>query len=267
VRLIAFSRAPALVAAFERGFFAAEGLEVTFTRATSSRAQLDALLAGEHDVAHTAADNVVARVDKGEDLRVVLVVDRGVDHRLIASPGIARPEDLAGRVLGVDSPESGHAIVAYTMLAEAGIARGRYRAVAVGSTAERYAALVAGTVDAALLSPPHDERAVGQGCHVLADAATRFADLPGLTVAVRGSWAAANADGVMRYCRALLAGARSSGGDDAHPLTRSIAEMEQALRAALALRRAAGLASGDIDVRRYFDPAYARAADPQLGES
>jgi ABC-type nitrate/sulfonate/bicarbonate transport system substrate-binding protein len=263
VRLIAFSRAPAFVAAEERGLFAAERLAVSFTRATSSTAQLDALLAGEFDVAHSAADNVIARVDgTGADLRVVLVVDRGAEHRLIGSRDTATLRDMDGRLLGVDSPQSGHALMAYVLLTEAGVPRGRYRTLAVGGTAERYAALLEGRVDAALLSPPHDERAVGSGCHVLAETAERFADLPGLAVAVRRTWADANRDQVTAYCRALLAGARLAR--DERPLNASVAEMTRTIEAACALRRATGMASGKIDASRYFDPSFAVAANPTL---
>jgi ABC-type nitrate/sulfonate/bicarbonate transport system substrate-binding protein len=262
VRLIAFARAPALVAAEERGLFAKEGLRVEFSRASSSTAQLNALIAGEYDVAHSAADNVIARVDAGADLRVVLVVDRGVDHRLIGGRDTRALRDVDGRVLGVDSPQTGHALMAYVILTEAGVARGRYRTLAIGGTPERYAALLDGRVDAALLSPPHDERAVGSGCHVLADTATRFADLPGLSVAVRRDWAEAHRDDLVRYCRALLRGARLA--HDSRPLTTSVAEMAKTIESACALRRATGMASGKIDVARYFDPSFARAADPSL---
>lgn len=291
MRLVAFSRPSALVVALRRGLFAAEGIELSFTRTASSRDQLDALLRGEHDIAHTAADNIVARVDAGADLAVVLVADRGVEHDLVGAPAVRSPADLAGRRLGVDAPESGHAILAYVVLAEAGVARGSYEVVPVGSTRDRYAALLDGRIDAAMLNSPHKERALADGCHVLADVPARFPEHPGLTVAVRGAWARAHRREVEGYCRALIAGARLVAdprergrvtGDlaadegiapdeaarrydaERHGPVPTIAEMERSIVAVCAARRSAGLASGAIDAGRYFDPSYASAADPTL---
>lgn len=288
MRLVAFSRPPALVVASRRGFFADEGIEVSFTRTASSRAQLDALLAGEHDVAHTAADNVVARVDAGADMRIVLVADRGVRHRLIGAPAVGTLAALAGRRLGVDAPESGHAILAYVLLAEAGVARGGYEIVAVGSTQERAAALLDGRIDAAMLNAPHDERAVAAGCRVLADAAARFPRHPGLTVAATRAWSAAHRADLEAYCRALLRGARFAAepanrdaviadlaadtgvaadeAERAYERERqggvpAVDEMADAVAAVCEARRAAGLAHGPFDAHRYFDPSYVRAAE------
>lgn len=253
MRLVAFSRHPALEFALERGLFAAEGLDVSIARAKSSRAQLDALLSGEYDVAHTAADNVVARVDAGDDLRIVLVADRGAEHRLIGGPAVRTTSEMAGRRLGVDAAESGHAVLAYVMLAEAGVARERYDVVPVGSTSERYAALVDGRIDAAMLNAPHDERALAAGCHVVADARRRFPRHPGLTVAVAGVWARTHRSEVEGYCRALLTAAREVRGS-----VPSVDEMADAISEVCAARRVARLASGPYDTRRYFDASYVR---------
>lgn len=258
MRVIAFSRAPAFEAALEGGLFAAEGLEVSFTKTASSRAQLDALLAGEHDVAHTAADNVFARVDSGDDLCIVLVADRGIEHRLVGAADVRALSEFAGRRLGVDAPESGHALLAYVLLAEAGVARGRYEVVPVGSTPERASALLERRIDAAMLSAPHDERALAGGAHVLADPAVRFPEHPRLVVAVARRWAAAHRDEVDAYCRALLRGARVTGS------VPSVDEMVRSLASAYELRRLAGLATAPFEVGRYFDPAYAHAAETAL---
>lgn len=288
LRVVAFSRPPPFLAAVDRGLFAAAGIEVELTRATSSSAQLEGLLSGGFDIAHTAADNVVARVDKGGDLRIVLVAELGADQRLIGLPEVRRMTDLAGKTLGVDASDSGHALRAYALLADAGLARDSYRTVAVGGTRERLAALFGERIDAALLAPPYDEPALAAGCTVLADVSERFADHPGLTVAVRGEWAAANRGAVEGYCRALLAGARWAAdpanadavveliaGDEEIRSERArgryvrwqrhriptVAEAAQAIQAVCALRRELGFATGPIVVDRYFDPSFMRAAE------
>ena len=297
IRLIAFSRAPALVAALHAGFFAREGLDVVYTKATASGPQLDGLLAGRHDIAHTAADNVVARVDAGADLRIVLVAELGVEHRLVGGPGVRTLAGVAGGVLAVDAPDSGHAVLGYALLAEAGVAREAYAVLPVGATRMRLDAIRDGRAAAAMLNVPYDALAVAAGCHVLADAAQRFPGHPGLTVAVRGAWGTAHRTAVEGYCRAVVAGARwaadpantdalvdlvaeDEGVDRAEASARvarekranvpSLGRMAEAVRSVALLRTSVGLRPADpddsgVDTARYFDPSYALAADPTLG--
>lgn len=261
LRLIAFSRAPGLDAAEREGRLAAEGVELELHLARGSAAQLASLQAGECDLVHTAADNVLARVEDGErDLRIYLVADLGVDLRLVAR-GARSVAELAGRRLGVDSPTSGHALLLYAILERAGVPHRAAEVVALGGSARRAAALREGRVDAALLSPPHDTEVLAEGAVVLAECAREFPRHPGLTVAARPSWAARNEAALAAYLRALVAGQRSVGA--AVP---RVPEQRAVLRCALGLRRwlGGGAPPSEADVDRAFDPGYALRADPAL---
>jgi len=104
LRVIAFSRPAAFVVAEGEGFFADESLAVEHTQARGSAPQLDALVRGDFDLAHTAADNIVMRVDRdGADLAVVCVAELGVAQRLVVRPEIASIGELRGKDLGVDA--------------------------------------------------------------------------------------------------------------------------------------------------------------------
>ncbi len=290
LRLIAFSRPPALVAADHGGHFAAESLAVELTQARGSAPQIDALLAGEFDLAHTAADNVVMRIDRDEaDLTVVLVAELGIAQRLVVRPEISSIADLRGRALGVDAVESGYATLLYAMLERRGLARDAYRPVSVGGTAQRLDALLDGTIAGAMLAPPHDIRALAAGARIVASASEDFPGYPALTVAARRTWARAHQDLVGRYCRALLRGARwaadpgnrarvidllAAAGDSPEA---AIATYEAEARArevaapTLAQARAAIARVVELrhfgkppGVERYFDHAFTIAADPML---
>ncbi len=291
VRLIGFGKPPALAVALQGGFFAREGLEVRFTRAPSSERQIRGLLAGEWDIAHTAVDNVFEHVDaEGADLALVLVGEVGTDIRLIARDA-TDVRSLAGKRLGVDSPRSGYALMAYLILAKAGIDRGGYDVVQVGGSTERAKALVAGTVDFAMLGSPNDEEALAAGGRVLAEAARYLPGYPALTVAARRSWAAAHRDLLTRYCRALL-GAIRTAADPAHrdatvgalaaelgtdrvfaervyeraararegSAPPSTDEMAASVRRALELRRGVTGAGPMDGIDRYVDLSYAESA-------
>lgn len=291
LRVITFSRPPGLIAAFARGHFADEGLTVERARATSSTAQIRGLLSGASDLAHTAADNVMAFVDaERADLCVVLVADLGLDHVLVARPEVGRVADLRDRSVAVDAPTSGYALVLYRMLEREGVPRGTYEVRAVGGTAERLAALRSGDVAAALVGGSGQHEAIAAGLRVIARAAAYAPGHPGTSVAARRSWAAAHRDLVVRYCRALLAGWRWVGeprhreqatallaaelglGAEAaarlyedevrgrERLAPSVREMEAALTRTATLRREMTGRAAPVDVRAYFDPSYALAA-------
>ena len=259
VRVVAFSRAPSLAAALDGGLFAAEGLDVELVRAADSTTQLAGLLAGDHDIAHTNADNIVARVDAGLDLRVALVPEIGTDQRLVGAPDVRAAGDVRGRTLGVDAVESGYALFAYVLLAEAGVERGSYRVEPVGSTPLRRAALLAGRIDAAMLNRDGDAEVLAAGCHVLGDGAVRFPGYPAVSVAIRGADAAAERDLVVSYCRALLSGARAAAVASGRAVP-GVAEMAASIETVCALRNAVGLRQGPIDASRYFDASLAREA-------
>ena len=169
------------------------------------------------------------------------------------------------------------------------MARGSYRPVAVGGTAQRLDALLAGSIAGAMLAPPHDLRALAEGARVLASAADDFPGYPGVTVAARRSWARDHHDLVTRYCRALLAGARWAAdranrerviellGPEAGSPNAAVAMYEAEDRArevaapTLAQAHAAMVRVVELrhpgrppEVERYFDPLFTASADPAL---
>lgn len=208
IKLITFSRSPALLAAEEHGLFAREGLTVETDITRGSVEQIRGLLAGTWDIAHTAADNVMAYVDRERaDLFVFGVVDLGVGQQLIVRSDVSGYAGLRGQPLAVDALDTGYAFVLRRMLERNGLAWGSYELVPVGSTPQRLAALREGRVAGALLSAPPDDATL----HVLDVAATYFPLYPGLTLATTRRWANAHEAELLGYTRALLDGARAAG--------------------------------------------------------
>lgn len=208
IRLITFSRPLALLAAERNGYFAREGLEVDCEVTRGSVEQIRGLLAGKWDVAHTAADNVMAYVDReNADLFVFLVADLGLAQKLIVQPDIQSYADLRGKVLGVDALDTGYAFVLRSMLEQNGLGRQEYELVSVGGTPQRLEALRTGDIVGCLLNAPPEEEALREGFRLLEPAGAYFPLYPGLTAATTRRWAAAHDDELVRYTRALLDGA------------------------------------------------------------
>src|ERR687885_2174280 len=153
IRLISFSKPPALVAAQANGFFERENLTVEVELTRGSIEQIRGLLEGRWDIAHTAADNVMAYDDReGADLFVFAVADLGVGQTLVVRPDVTAYADLRGQPLGVDALDTGYAFVLRRMLEHNDLAWGDYQLLPVGSTPQRLQALREGRIAGALLS-------------------------------------------------------------------------------------------------------------------
>lgn len=92
--------APLLVAR-EKGYFAAEGLDVAIAEGAGVQAALAAVGTGKDVVAYGSATAAVMAIDKGMPLKVVAVYGRVVPWAIVSMPEIPlhSPADLEGRTL------------------------------------------------------------------------------------------------------------------------------------------------------------------------
>jgi len=213
-----FGRTLPMIAAQARGFFAAEGLTVNFLQIASSTQAFADLRDGRYDLALTSVDNVVNyRLNAGNPLGAILDVKGffGVDYSnwltLAGRTGIAGPADFRGKVLAVDAPASGFAYVLYEILARHGLLPGAdYQVVSIGGGAQRFQALLAGTVDGTLLNNGFEIRAQAAG-RPLFETVFDVADpYQGSVGAAMGPWLAAHPGEAVRFLRAFHAATRWS---------------------------------------------------------
>lgn len=208
VRLSAFGRPPALVAAERLGHFAERDLDVHADVVAGSAEQMRGLADGRWDIVHTAADNVLAWGARGADVFVFCVADIGIAQQLVVRPEIRSIADLRGAAVGVDAPTSGYAFVLFDLLAAHGLSRGDYDVVPIGSSSRRVAALRKHVISGCLLGAGQQEQAIADGMVVAATAADAFAAYPGLTAATTRGWASAHDDALHGYAEALAVAAR-----------------------------------------------------------
>src|SRR5680860_95384 len=209
LRLNTFSRPSLLLAAQHQGFLEEEGVALEVIFAKGSRAQMEGLLAGQWELAHTNVDNVMKFRGQGYDgLFVFLVADRGIGQKLVVHPDIKGWDDLRDRAVGVDAPDSGYAFVVYELLDRHGLPWGSYEVKPLGATSYRLDGLRSGAVVAGLLSHQYETSALDEGFTVIADTRDHFPELAGVTGATIRSWATDNDELLHGYTRALLAAAR-----------------------------------------------------------
>jgi ABC-type nitrate/sulfonate/bicarbonate transport system substrate-binding protein len=207
-----FSLSAPLAVAHASGMFAADDLAVTSVPATSSVEQFAALLDGRLDLVLTSPDNVLTyRVNRGNplgrvaDVRILRGVDLGFGLSLMAGPRTSRVGSVAqlrGQRLGVDVATSGFAFALFELLRRAGLGRGDYEVVQLGSTPRRAEALLAGGCAATLLNAGHDCLAEHAGATRLARVSVELGPYPGTVLAATAGWAEEHPDVLGRFLAA-----------------------------------------------------------------
>jgi NitT/TauT family transport system substrate-binding protein len=148
----------------QRGFLERRGLRAAERILGTTHGVTNALRDGEVDIALTAPEGSIADAAAGGPLRVVAgLIDRP-PLSMIAIPAHRAFSDLRGGRIGTSSLTEGTRHVAERMLAAHGLAYpDDYDFALEGSHVERWKALQAGTIDAALQMIPYDEIAVDAG--------------------------------------------------------------------------------------------------------
>ena len=138
--------------AAKRGFFEREGLKVETLEVKDDAIGIKALLSGEVD-SHEGTAGAIAAAARGADVKILGCPWHGVPYVLLARPGITSMEQMRGKSIAArhrlgTPPE----MMARASLALFKIATGEVKLAAVGGDRDRYAALLGGVVDAAVVS-------------------------------------------------------------------------------------------------------------------
>jgi len=148
----------------QRGFLERRGLRAAERVLGTTHGVTNALRDGEVDIALTAPEGSIADAVAGGPLRVVAgLIDRP-PLSMVALPRHHTFGDLRGGRIGTSSLTEGTRHVAERMLAAHGLAYpADYDFALEGSHVERWKALQAGTIDAALQMIPYDYMAADAG--------------------------------------------------------------------------------------------------------
>jgi ABC-type nitrate/sulfonate/bicarbonate transport system substrate-binding protein len=191
-----------------KGFFAEHGILVEVQGTPNSVTQMTDFSQGRFDIAMTAIDNIVAYVEgQGEapigpqpDFVAVMGSDSSF-LSLVASPSIARIEDLRGKTVSVDAATTGYAFVLYEILRRHGLDKdkGDYEIARAGGMVQRWNALREGQHAATLLSAPYNIIARNAGFTEFVKATDIIGPYQGNVAAVRRTWARENSAKVKAY--------------------------------------------------------------------
>jgi ABC-type nitrate/sulfonate/bicarbonate transport system substrate-binding protein len=216
LRLIQFRAAYNLpvLAANQCGIFAKHGLAVDVAYTPGSDFLIAALTAGEFEIGHTAADDVVAaraRARGPRDPLCDLFLFMGLHSGLlsvVAGPGYRDAGSLKGQTLGVDSKSTGFVFLLEKFLRSNGLVAGDYVLSEIGGWEQRHRALLEKRIAATLLTSPYLEDAVESGCTILARGDDIQRVYQATCGAAKRAWAKENPDALVKYIRAYVEAAR-----------------------------------------------------------
>jgi NitT/TauT family transport system substrate-binding protein len=139
--------------ALEKGYFAAEGVEVELVRVEQTPSALQALSAGEGEMANVSVDGLLQLVARGAtDLKAVTSPNKSLPYIIAAKDDIQSIADLAGRSFGVGRIGSLDHSLSMRVLSAGGLDSSAFELLAIGQPNVRAQALVAGQVDATTMS-------------------------------------------------------------------------------------------------------------------
>src|SRR5579862_8529422 len=179
--------------AAQKGFFAAENLDVEINFAQSGAAVTQQLTGGSFDVVLSVGINdPIHAVDKGASLALIRIIGNSPPYILIGKPGLKTIADLKGKAVSVGQVNDPTTLYWERMAAANGLKRDDYDELTAGVAAARLAALKAGVADAAFVLPPLNFQANAEGYVTLGFAADYVKDLPFTGMVVRRDWAQAH---------------------------------------------------------------------------
>jgi ABC-type nitrate/sulfonate/bicarbonate transport system substrate-binding protein len=198
-----------LFAAESQGLFAKHGVKVEIINTPNSGELREGLAQGRYHIAHGGVDNAVAMAEVAKvDVAVIMGGDGGLNH-LFVQPEISSYEDLRGKKVLVDAPNTAFALLLYKMLQEKGLKRGDYEVQPLGATFQRLEAMLKDKSNAAaILNPPFSIRAKKEGLKDMGSAVDVIGPYQSGSAWVVRSWGQANADTLVRYTKAYIEGLR-----------------------------------------------------------
>jgi ABC-type nitrate/sulfonate/bicarbonate transport system substrate-binding protein len=182
----------------------------------SSDQQWGDLFASRYDIISAASDTTVTRVvNMGLPVSIVAGLEMNNDQVLAVNTarGINTFEDLRGKPIAVDAPDTGFSFLLRKILAEHGLflENGDYSLQPIGGVALRYAALQAGQtaagqpVYASMINYPFAAQ-LHEPVKALARAEDYVFPYQGGTFAVRHDYSASHPETIMRFLRAIIDG-------------------------------------------------------------
>ncbi len=190
--------------AYESGIFKQNGLDVTLQNIASSTG-IPALISGQVQFAHLGGSETLSAAVEGGDLVIIAITGPVYPFVFMAPASINSVQDLKGKKIGVSNPGSSSDIATRVMLSKVGLDPDKdVSIVAVGSLANRTAALLSGAIDAGLAQPPDQLALEDKGFHVIYDLAAQKLPSVGDCIVVQRTYLNSNRAVIQQYIDSIV---------------------------------------------------------------
>jgi len=187
--------------AYEEGIFKKNGLEIELIHIPSSSRGIQAILAGEIAFSYMDGNNAVQANLKGAGLALVAGATNHMVFSLMAKPEIKKISDLRGRKIGITRVGSSTHTSALYALSQAGLKPVDYQILPLMEVPSILIALMAGQIDAGVVSPPTNSRARKEGFNELMNIAKEGPEYVSVAIGTTRAYIKANEDTVRRVVR------------------------------------------------------------------
>jgi NMT1/THI5 like len=168
---------------------------------------VQALVSGDVNFGMGTATGAVTARAAGEGIITVAVPMNRLDYAFVSRQPISRPADLNGKKVGVAGVGGADNFATRVALEKLGINPASVTMLAIGSSADRLAALRAGSVDAAIIGGGTFIGS-GTGLHKLVDLTELGIEFPMTAIFTANKYAVANRDSVFGFIRGYMRGVR-----------------------------------------------------------
>jgi NitT/TauT family transport system substrate-binding protein len=189
-----------------KGFFKDEGLKVRKFQVRSVSKATQALSAGSTDILIPSNTSGSIRAQaKGAPVKIIAGGFDKALYDLIAGAKYKTVKDLKGATMGVINLTSGSTVLLKTILASNGMHYPKdFDMLMVGGTPQRFAAVKAGGVAAAMVTPPTSFMAHEAGLNIVANIGTYLPQYMFTNVGGNTDWMKKNRDTTVRFLKAVI---------------------------------------------------------------
>ena len=191
----------------EGGYFKREGLDVELLYIGGGSLLIQSMLSGDVPIAYGPSVPVINASLRGADLVLIGNTGNSLVFSIMSRPEIKQPASLKGKKVGVTRLGGSTDWALDAALKQWGLERGRdITVIQTGGMPEGLAALVAGVLDAVVLSPPSNFNAAKSGMHELVDVGQLKIVFPNTPLSTTESFIRANRDAALRFLRGFTQG-------------------------------------------------------------
>ncbi|HWH76569.1 MAG TPA: ABC transporter substrate-binding protein, partial [Candidatus Binatus sp.] len=179
--------------------------EITYIQGNIRAVQ--SLVAGEIQFGIAGSAGAVSARAAGEDVIIVAVPMNRLDYTFVGRQPVNKPADLAGKKVGIGAVGGSDEVATRIALEKLGVNPSSVTMLTVGGSAERLAALRAGSVDAATVGGATFIGG-GAGLYKLIDLTDLGVEFPFTAIFTTKRFAVANRDTVLGFIRGYMRGVR-----------------------------------------------------------